>query len=258
VEVIRAGGSALDAVVEAVRLLEDDERFNAGHGSNIRLDGGAVHMDAALIDSAGRLASVIGLADVRNPILVARDLLAAPNRVLTAPGATRYARRMGHAPFDPRTQRARERLAQVQRRLASGDPTLPATAAELTRSWNYPFPRSDTVGAVAFDGETFAAAGSTGGLIAVLDGRVSDIALFGCGLDANEHGAVAVTGAGDEIIRARVAARTLRLLEDGASAEDAAQRALAWLPPDLPLALVVLGRDGGAARGRRPFPWARA
>ncbi|HWH08365.1 MAG TPA: isoaspartyl peptidase/L-asparaginase, partial [Candidatus Thermoplasmatota archaeon] len=112
-DAMRAGGTALDAVVEAVRLLEDDPRFNAGTGSNLRLDGRTVHMDACVLDSAGRLAIVIGLHDVRNPVLVARDLLATPHRALAGPGATRFARRMGHAPHDPRTPGAGDRAADA-------------------------------------------------------------------------------------------------------------------------------------------------
>lgn len=270
---MREGARALDAVVEAIRLLEDDPRFNAGHGANVRLDGESVHMDAALMDGTGQVASVIGLDDVANPILVARDLLSTPNRVLAGPAASRFARRMGHAPFDPRTADARERLEDVVRRLDGGDPTLPATRQDLERGWNYPGPlvpssrhrgraasarAADTVGAVAFDGETFAAAGSTGGLMAVLDGRVSDVALPGCGLDASEHGAVAVSGSGDDIIRARLASRVVRLLEAGASPERAARDALAWLPQGRALALIVVGRDGWAALGRGDFPFGRS
>ena len=268
-DVLVAGGGALDAAVEAVRLLEDDPRFNAGTGSNLRLDGRSVHMDASVLDSAGRVASVIGLRDVRNPVLVARDLLGTPNRVLVHPGATRFARRMGHPVHDPRTPEARRRVEELRQ----GRGPFPAGAPReaLAASWNYDVPlpaaladggapaEADTVGAIAFDGATFAAAGSTGGLMMVLDGRVSDIALPGCGLDAGPHGAVCVSGAGDEIIRARVAARVLRMMEEGASAQEATRRGLGLLPEGLTLAILAIDAQGrGSAAGRRAFPWADA
>ncbi|HET6405509.1 MAG TPA: isoaspartyl peptidase/L-asparaginase, partial [Candidatus Thermoplasmatota archaeon] len=117
---------------------------------------------------------------------------------------------------------------------------------------------ADTVGAVAFDGETFAAAGSTGGLVAVLDGRVSDVGLPGCGLDASDAGAVCVTGAGNDILRARVASRVLRLVEGGEAPRRAAERALAWLPPGRALGILVATREEHAAASRSPFPWAAA
>ena len=273
VAVMAAGGTPLDAVVEAVRLLEDDARFNAGLGSNLRLDGRTVHMDAALADSRGRFAGVIGLHDVRNPVLVARDLLQTPHPVLAAPGATRFARRMGHPPFDPRTAHARDRLRRLgEAAAASGAPPAvdailpwwnyaapPARAADAATPARDAPPGADTVGAVASDGETFAAAASTGGLAAVLDGRVSDVALPGCGIDAGAGGATCVTGAGDHIVRARVASRVLRRVDGGATPEDAAAEALSLLPPGLPLALLVVAPDGrAAARGRAPFPWGRA
>lgn len=268
---MESGASALDAVVEAVRILEDDERFNAGRGSNLRLDGHTISMDAAIVDSAGRFAGVIGLDDVRNPVLVARDVLDTPHPVLAAPGATRFARLRGHPPHDPRTDGARERLPRVSRELRVSPTASPWSLESLSDSWNYTRPmlapreaagptrECDTVGAVAFDGESLAAAGSTGGLVAVLDGRVSDIALPGCGLDASPHGAVCVSGIGAEIIRARVATRVLRMLEHGAGPAAAADDALRWVPKQYALAILVLDeREASAARGHGPFPWDRA
>ncbi|HTL93163.1 MAG TPA: isoaspartyl peptidase/L-asparaginase, partial [Steroidobacteraceae bacterium] len=71
-EVLERGGSSLDAVVAAVRHLEDDPQFNAGRGAVLNQDGDA-ELDAAIMDGAGpRAGAVAGVHHVRNPIELAR------------------------------------------------------------------------------------------------------------------------------------------------------------------------------------------
>ena len=91
---LEKGAAALDAVIEAVRLLEDDGRFNAGSGSTLRLDGKTVEMDASVMDSEGRLGVVIALRDAKNPVLVARAVTGTPHVALAGQGADLFARRM--------------------------------------------------------------------------------------------------------------------------------------------------------------------
>src|SRR5258708_275494 len=74
-ELLARGESALEAAIRAAVTLEDDPRFNAGYGSRLRMDGKTVEMDAAVMDSRGRLASVAVISGVRNPVLVAKELL---------------------------------------------------------------------------------------------------------------------------------------------------------------------------------------
>src|SRR4030042_3853814 len=76
---LEAGKNALDAVVEAARMLEDDGRFNAGSGSALRLDGKKIEMDASVMDSEATLGMVMAIRDVKNPIVVARAVMNTPH-----------------------------------------------------------------------------------------------------------------------------------------------------------------------------------
>lgn len=87
--------NALDAVIAATQVLEDDERFNAGTGSNIRFDGITIQMDASCMASNGDFAAVAAIDRVKNPVAVARRLLDTPHILLVADGATAFARRCG-------------------------------------------------------------------------------------------------------------------------------------------------------------------
>ena len=163
-DAIARGQGALDAAIAATQFLEDDERFNAGTGSNLRLDG-TIQMDASCMTSGGDFAAVAAIERVRNPVAVARRLLGTPHIVLVADGATAFARRCGFADHDPVTPAAQSRLRKV---LAVTDPLGEWSKSELERAWNYDTPLgqvlgSDTVGSVIRDGQGFACALSTGG-----------------------------------------------------------------------------------------------
>lgn len=201
----QAKGS-LKAAIAATRWLEDDARFNAGTGSNLRLDGTTVQMDASCMTSGGDFAAVAAIERVRNPVAVAERLLSTPHVLLVGEGATAFARRCGFADYDPATPAARERFRQVMAASdrAASDRVGEWSRAELERVWNFATPSreawgSDTVGSVVWDGETFAGALSSGGTTTVLLGRVGDVPLPGCGLYVGEGGAVAATGDGEHI-----------------------------------------------------------
>lgn len=266
---VRAGrsGGALAAVVEATRLLEDDVRFNAGTGSNYRFDGETIEMDASVMAGDGRFGAVACIRRVRNPVLVARDVLDTPHDVLAGEGATRYARARGHADHDPATPRAREKHAKVIAMLRSGE-IQPGwcdwEVGALLPHWNFDVPLrkllgpSDTVGAVAYDGEAFAAALSTGGTAATLMGRVGDVPLPGCGLMVGDAGAVCVTGDGEHLARARLADRVYGWIESGVSPDDAVQRACARFPAHVAVGLLVVTRQGHAGGSNLQMAWAAA
>lgn len=279
-EALRGGKDALDACVAVIKSLEADERFNAGYGSDLRLDCQSVQMDAALIDSTNRFGAVSGLEAVKHPIVVARQIIDTPHVFLTHRGATDFARRLGHEHFDPRTEKARKSAHKLVQKLRRGEyekSELEWSKDELRRCWNFgvaadlvidappqdedPEARaqgSDTVGAVVYDGSMYAAGASTGGAMGVLFGRVGDSCLPGCGIDASEHGCVTVSGAGEHIVRARVAARVLRRLEDGLDPQAACEEAIGWIDEEMPIAILAIDKRGrtGAA-GRKEFPWAR-
>ena len=245
--VLAAGGSALDAVVAAVRVLEDCEWLNAGRGSVLGATG-RVEMDAAVMDGASRRAgAVAGLRGVVNPVLAARAVMErTPHVLLAGDGAEQFARDQGLARAAPESfvteLRRRQLAAWRERSAADPGPAGPRQAG------------GGTVGAVARDARGhLAAATSTGGLTGKLPGRVSDSALIGAGTFADDATcAVSATGTGDAFIRAGFAHQVDALLRHaGLDLEEACQRALAGAR--------ALGGSGGCialdAAGRAALPF---
>ncbi len=246
--VLEGGGSALDAVEAAVALLEDDPRLNAGTGGRLNLEGVA-EMDAALMASDQRCGAVAAITRVRNPIRVARRVLESPHVLLVGPGATAFARRQGFPDYDPVTPRARELLQEALRQLRDGE--LPPWQAHHWKDYHF-----DTVGAVAEDAqETYAAAGSTGGVSLKLPGRVGDTPLVGCGLYAGPGGAVTATGVGEEIIRRVLSKEVYDRIVAGEDPHAACAAALRPFPTDVTVGLVAVGRRGWAAASNRDMAW---
>jgi beta-aspartyl-peptidase (threonine type) len=207
---LAAGGSSVDAVEAAVRVLEDHPRFNAGRGSVLTADG-TVEMDASIMEG-DRLdcGAVACVSRVPNAVTLARRVLDEGRHVLfVAEGAHAFARAHGLPDCDPAslvTERQRDRLA----RRHAGAAAAPGAAG--------------TVGAVAIDRHgTVAAATSTGGMIGKQPGRVGDSALIGCGTYADSTlGAVSCTGDGEAIIRVVLARRALEFLKEAGDPEYAA------------------------------------
>ena len=108
-DIMKKGGNALDAVEAAIIILEDDERFNAGTGSFMRLNG-SIEMDAILMDSEGNCGAVAAIKDVKNPISVARKVMETPHVLLAGEGAIEFARKMGFNLFNPSTEKAKRSL----------------------------------------------------------------------------------------------------------------------------------------------------
>ena len=155
---------------------------------------------------------------------------------------------MGFPPFDPTTPGAREFLKKGFERIRAGN-VLPHNRPWLDFAKRYPVlpPEGacDTIGAVALDAQgLFAASNSTGGGAMKLVGRVGDSPHFGAGLWAGPAGAVATTGIGEHIIRKLVAKEAYDRLAAGATAQEAADFGVTLLPKEIPLGLVVAGRDG--------------
>lgn len=268
VDAMRKGMKPLDAAVEAVVILEDDPRFNAGTGSNLRFDGETIEMDASCMESSGRFGAVAAIRAVKNPVRVARAVLRTPHNMLAGDGATRFARRLGMPEHNPWTPRAQEKFDLLQRKLRElGHP--PAEWGwdlnELRALWNFEaeinqiLGSSDTVGAVTSDGYSFAAALSTGGTISTLLGRVGDVPLPSCGLHAGPRGAVACTGDGDALTRIYLASRVNAWLEGGMPPSEAVKRAIEMVAPATDVGLIVLGENGQHAAGsNRDMAWGAA
>jgi beta-aspartyl-peptidase (threonine type) len=272
--VLERGGDAFAAAIEATRVLEDDPRFNAGTGSNLRLDGRTIEMDAAVMTSEGRFGAVACIEAVKNPILVAARVMETPHLLLVGEGATAFARRLGFAAFDPTTEGAQRKYARALAELAGhGDGDFAADAAPFQKTppevfWNFANPPPeglrakgavagpkagcDTVGAVVRDSHgRFAATASTGGTLYMLRGRVGDSPLLGCGVYAGPHGAVAATGVGEEIVRRFLSKTVYDWLADGISPARAAQRAVAMFPDVVDVGILVVGKNGQTIAANR-------
>jgi len=226
-EILDRGGSSLDAVEVAVRVLEDDPHFNAGKGS-VFTSAGTNEMDAAIMDgktlSAGTVASV---EHVRNPIVLARAVMEKSKHVMmVGSGAEEFAKRNGIELVDAKyffTQErwdALQKLKEAEKAGADGGKEFIISDADC----------HGTVGAVARDSQgDLAAATSTGGTTNKLPGRVGDSPVIGAGTYAtNTTCAVSCTGDGEFFIRAAVAHQISALMElRGMSLAEAAERALA-------------------------------
>jgi L-asparaginase / beta-aspartyl-peptidase len=221
--VLAGGGTALDAVEAAVRILEDDPTFDAGKGSHLNADG-VVELDAGMMDgSTLRAGAVAAVKRVANPISVARHMLhGSPHVFLTGEGAERYAEKAGIALIDPHDLIvAREQALWERKRLElSGHVLEPEFGAGAV----------DTVGAVALDAAgNLAVANSTGGTFHKHPGRVGDTPMIGCGLYAdNTMGAAACTGWGEQIMKTVLAKTTTDQIALLGSARDAARVAIAY------------------------------
>ena len=266
-EVLRKGGTVLDAAVQAVAQLEDDERFNAGTGSNLRFDGKTIEMDAACMDSAGRFGAVACLRRVKNPVLVARAVMRTPHNLLAGEGANRFARSLGvpdHDPWTPRAQEKFDLLMKALRQQHMKASEFGWDVGELKSLWNYEVALNeligsqDTVGAVVSDGEQYAASLSTGGTISTLLGRVGDVPLPGCGLHAGPHGAVALTGDGDTLTRLHLASRAHRWLGEGLSPQAVRDAVIGLVTPETDVGIIVVRGDAFAGGSNRDMAWGYA
>jgi beta-aspartyl-peptidase (threonine type) len=254
-------GSALEAAIRATMDLEDDPRFNAGTGSNLRLDGRTIEMDASVMTSDGRSGAVANLPGVKNPVRVAADVRArTPHVLLAGEGALRFARKLGYPEYDPLTPKAQKKLEWALRGLRGEIDDDEEFGwwrqADLPSLWNFDRSLSDslgsTVGAVARgpDG-AFAAAASTGGTLLMLRGRIGDTPLIGCGLYAGPAGAVTATGTGEEIVRRFMSKAVYDRIAAGDSAQAACEYGVRLFPEAIGVgAIAIDARSEGHATNR--------
>ncbi len=217
-KVLEEGGSALDAVVAAVNVLEDDPTFDAGIGSVLTEDG-TVEMDALIMDGSTLGAgAVAGVRDVRYPIRLARKVMEeTPHVMMIGEGANRVA-----------TEHGLERITQDE--LVTDEAKLEfkewSKKAEFGSSFGH-----DTVGAIALDAEgNIAAATSTGGVTGKRVGRIGDVPLIGSGGYADSRvGGVSTTGHGESIMKVNLARLVLNYVEAGMGIQEAADKALGYM-----------------------------
>ena len=242
-QILAAGGTSLDAVVAAIRVMEDQPLFNAGRGSVFTAEG-AVELDASIMDGATRQAgAVAGVTRIKNPILAARAVMDRSRHVmLQGGGADVFAEAQGlelvpNGYFH--TERRRLQLEQVKQ----GQEAL-----LLDHDADHKY---GTVGAAALDTHGNLAAGtSTGGMTNKMFGRVGDSPIIGAGTYANNAScAVSGTGQGEYFIRATVARDICALMEyAGLSLAEAARRVVQDTLTGLggQGGIIAVDRDGGA------------
>jgi beta-aspartyl-peptidase (threonine type) len=226
--VLAGGGSALDAVEAAVRVMEQDATFDAGRGSFLNREG-AVEMDAVIMDGARlKAGSVAAVRNILHPVTLARMVMERTDHVLlVGEGANLFATEVG-IDITPEEELLVGRELERWRKLRK-DPRFRAKVIfeppTTKPTWDVP---GDTVGAVAMDaGGNTAAATSTGGTPKKRMGRVGDSPLVGAGAYAdNAVGAISATGWGEPIILACLSRRVLEFIERGMGPARASEAAL--------------------------------
>ena len=208
-KILEAGGSAIDAACAAAVVLEDNPIFNAGTGAVLNIDG-FVEMDACvMVSDNNQIGAVAAIQRVKNPILVARQVMEQTDHVMLAgDGAQRFARVMGHADHDPITPERRadwqDKTSRLQ--IAVGADGMGAMKIRHFLK-SHPEYAGGTIGTVALDSRgVLCACTSTGGVTMKLVGRVGDTPLPGAGTYASKFAASSATGTGEYVIRARLPA----------------------------------------------------
>lgn len=241
--VLKAGGTALEAVEAAVVVMEDSPHFNAGHGAALN-ENGIHELDASIMDGETLAAGAISASRaIRNPVKAARALMVDERAVyLTGEAADRFAKEKGLA-TEPQsyftTQKRVEALAAMKHHAATG--------TEATENEKH-----GTVGAVALDAAGhLAAATSTGGYTNKPDGRVGDSPVIGAGTYARDGAcAVSGTGKGEFFIRYVVGHEIAsRVAYRGQDLETAAGNLVHkdLAPYDIGAGLVAIDAEGGIA-----------
>ncbi len=201
-KILSDGGSSLDAVESAVRILEDSPLFNAGKGA-VFTSAGTNELDASIMDGSNlKAGAVASVKRVRNPISLARAVMQkSENVLLVGEGAEAFAQAQGIQLVDPKYFFTRERWDELQKAREREKKSKEAPAAPPADGQKH-----GTVGAVALDKHgNLAAATSTGGRTNKSFGRVGDSPIIGAGTYANNQTcAISGTGHGEYFIRLAV------------------------------------------------------
>ncbi len=239
-EILKNGGTSLDAVTHTINIMEDSPLFNSGKGAVFTHDG-TNELDASIMDGATLNAgAVAGIKHIKNPIDLARDVMQKSEHVmLYGAGAEEFAKGLGYKMMDTSyfyTQSRYESLQRVlEREKAKGDKQV---------SFEDPFIKNSkfgTVGCAALDKQGNLAAGtSTGGMTNKRWNRIGDAPIIGAGTYANNATcAVSSTGWGEYFIRSVVAYDISALMEyKGMTLQEAASEVIQEKVP-------ALGGDGG-------------
>ena len=253
-EVLRSGGSLLDAIEKGINVPEDDPKVTSvGYGGLPNAEG-VVELDAAIMDGTRhRAGAVCSLHEIKNPISVARLVLEkTKHTTLAGEGAFRFALRMG---FRPELLLTPESLKKWMEWKA--DP-------QHQTFWLNPTENHDTIGMVATDGKGHLVSGcSTSGLAWKIPGRVGDSPLIGCGVYADDNvGAASATGDGDLMTNYCTSVSIVHYMAHGATPQDACAELLQHMAETDPnnksrdVCVIAIDRHGqaGAASMRAGYP----
>jgi len=223
-KVIQSGGSALDAALAAVVVMENDPNLNAGTGSKMREDG-SIQMDAAVMTSDGKFGSITCIEHTKNPILVAAELLDDKVNMLAGSGAREFADSLNIP---------RQKI--VTSKNVSGN---------------------DTVGAIVRDSKgTIVVASSTGGCSDRPAGRIGDTPLIGAGLWCDNNVGVAATGIGEEITLKMSCIRIADRFSSGIELSEALVWGVEQFPSEIEVGFISISSEGaGFGYANTQMPW---
>lgn len=212
IEKLEKGWTAMDVVEETVNKLESDERFNAGKGSKLHLDG-IPRPEAGIMNSKREIGAVTGLTGIEHPTSVAKIILKEiNNNMLGAPYSTQFAKQHDFEKTDLVTDERFQQWEAVKDQLTDDKPMYRQLEElkKLDDSENH-----GTVGCVARDknGELCAST-STGGRIYQAPGRIGDSPLVGSGFICTENVAVSTTGVGESIMKTQLSRTVVEKYED--------------------------------------------
>ncbi len=230
--ILKNGSSALDAVEEAVIMMENAELFNAGYGSVLNYEG-FPEMDASIMTGTGDFGGVASIYDVKNPVSVARKVMEYTDHLLlNGKGAVDFARLFGIKEYKEIPEKRRKRWKELKKELEeerdfSGGPLRYwKKLKNFSESFYKKNGKYGTVGAVCLDfSGHIAAATSTGGIWLKLFGRVGDSPVMGAGTYASPFGGASATGHGEEIMKMFLTKRAVDRMENY-KAPDAVKKAV--------------------------------
>lgn len=246
-EILKKGGTSLDAVTKTITILEDSPLFNAGKGAVFTHEG-RNELDASIMDGKTlKAGAVAGVRHIKNPINLARDVMEkTPHVMLYGEGAEEFARSLNYKMMDTSyffTRKSYEALKRIK--------TEKKTASTLPEDfWNDS--KFGTVGCAALDRHGNLAAGtSTGGMTNKRWNRIGDSPIIGAGTYANNATcAVSSTGWGEFFIRSVVAYDISALMEyKGLNLQEAAREVIHKKVPDLGGngGIIAIDKDGNFA-----------
>lgn len=250
-DVLKKGGSAFDAVTEAVASMEDDGVFNAGYGSSLNIDG-QIEMEASIMEGKTLRAGATGLLrDIRNPVRLARIVMEDTDHVfVVGEGAERLANIHNLPRKNPFTELRLKYHREQKKAFLEGKTELPKLSELVKKNPN--MFKLETVGAVALDKDgNVAAATSTGGFPLKLPGRIGDSPIIGSGTYAdNETGACSATGVGEIAMRLVLAKTACNFMGDGKTAQEAVESSIKLVNRRIPFGYNHMGLTAVDMHGR--------